>query len=73
MEDLGENQGRMAAKKGLEVNNHVNGYTTMKEMLFSRYFTFLLFSAEARTFFGHHSIQDFLFTFMNFFTSMTQS
>ena len=38
MEAHGENQGRMAASKGLEVNNHVNGYTTMKEMLFQYVF-----------------------------------
>ena len=42
MEAHGENQGRMAASKGLEVNNHVNGYTTMKEMFFSRYLLILV-------------------------------
>ena len=43
MEALGEHQRRLGASKGLELDDHVNGYRTMKEMLFSRYlFIFVL-------------------------------
>ena len=48
MEALGEHQRRLGASKGLELDDHVNGYRTTKEMFFSRYlFIFVLLNVTS--------------------------